>query len=107
MGKLKTMKLSCKKCGKVIELAQVFRNTTCPFCSADLHSCIHCNFYSKGSHYDCRETVDENITDKERANFCDCFSVNKNLTSTNRAQVDASIKKAEEARASFNSLFGN
>ncbi|WP_433012323.1 hypothetical protein [Treponema pectinovorum] len=105
MGKIKTMKLTCRKCGKSIEISQVYRTTTCPSCSADLHSCINCNFYSKGSHYDCKETVEENIADKERANFCDFFSFNKD--SLSGANISLNSKKADEARASFNALFGN
>ena len=69
---------------------------------ADLHSCVNCKFYSPGSHYDCHETIDELVKDKERANFCDYFSV---------AQIDAGAgnqgpSKSDQARAAFAALFG-
>lgn len=99
--KLKTM---CRKCGKKIELSQIYRTTVCPNCGADLHSCINCRFYSPDSHYGCSETIDELVKDKERANFCDYFSVNKTDFSST---ASFSSSKADEARCAFNSLFGN
>lgn len=98
------LNLMCRKCGKKIELSQIYRTTVCPDCGADLHSCINCSFYSPESHYGCSETIDELVKDKERANFCDYFSVNKGeFSSTNSS---ASLK-AQEARSAFNLLFGN
>ncbi|WP_298533367.1 hypothetical protein [uncultured Treponema sp.] len=92
----------CKKCGKPISQTQIFRTSTCEFCGADLHSCVNCKFYSPGSHYDCHETIDELVKDKESANFCDYFSV---------AQIDAGTgnqgsSKSDQARAAFAALFG-
>ncbi len=92
----------CKKCGKPISQTQIFRTSTCEFCGADLHSCVNCKFYSPGSHYDCHETIDELVKDKEGANFCDYFSV---------AQIDAGTGnqgpgKSDQARAAFAALFG-
>ena len=64
----------CWKCGNDIEDASfIARSAECPFCHADLHSCRNCTFYSPGSHYDCHETVEEPVRDKERANFCGSF----------------------------------
>lgn len=94
--------IMCKKCGKPITQAQIVRTSTCEICGADLHSCVNCKFYSPGSHYDCHETIDELVKDKERANFCDYFSV---------AQIDAGAgnqgpSKSDQARAAFAALFG-
>ena len=63
----------CWKCGNNTNSIQIFRTTTCPSCGSDLHSCYNCKFYSSGSHYDCKETNADLVTDKERANFCDYF----------------------------------
>ena len=92
----------CWKCGKEIAVESVYRNTDCPSCHADLHSCRGCSFYSKESHFECRETVSEPVTDKERANFCDYFSVNKNLIPPSSSSTD----KAKAAKDAFNALFG-
>lgn len=52
-------------------------------------------------HWDCRETVPEQVIDKERANFCDYF----------RLDISASGERTEErdrkqrARSAFDDLF--
>ncbi|MDY6398721.1 MAG: hypothetical protein SPL22_13470 [Treponema sp.] len=90
----------CKKCGKPITQAQIFRTSTCEVCGADLHSCVNCKFYSPGSHYDCHETIDELVKDKEHANFCDYFSV------AQIAPSEGTQSKSDQARAAFAALFG-
>jgi len=90
----------CKKCGKPITETTIYRTSTCSSCGADLHSCINCKFYAPGSHYDCHETIDELVKDKERANFCDNFSVRKE-SGISSSNDDAQAK----ARDAFNSLF--
>lgn len=90
----------CKKCGKQIENSEIFRTTTCSICGADLHSCINCKFYSPGSHYDCKETIDELVKDKEISNFCDYFSVFRWEFDKNNS-ADATQK----AKDAFNALF--
>ena len=52
---------------------EVHRSTTCPSCDADLRCCLNCQFFSRGSHWDCRETIDEQVRTKDRANFCGFF----------------------------------
>ena len=92
----------CKKCGKTITKISITRSSTCEFCGADLHSCINCNFYSPGSHYDCHETIDELVKDKDRANFCDHFSPAK----IEAGEGGAAKIKSDEAKAAFAALFG-
>ena len=92
----------CRKCGKPVLIAEVYRTTVCADCGADLHSCINCKYYAPGSHYDCHETVDELVSDKERANFCHSFSLNKDFSSST-----SNASKEQKARDAFASLFGN
>lgn len=92
----------CKKCGKEITETNITRTSTCPFCGAELHSCINCVYYSPGAHYDCHETIEELVKDKERSNFCDFFKVNPNPAGENLTQ-----KKSADAKAAFNALFGD
>ena len=54
-----------------------------------------------GSHYDCHETVDELVKDKERSNFCGMFSPKRNFA-TNGSGTDERKTKAVDA---FNALF--
>lgn len=90
----------CWKCQKEIDV-EVFRTTECPSCHAQLHVCKACKFYAPGSHYDCRETVDDIVTDKERSNFCDSFSYGASTSGS------ANSDKSKAAKDAFNALFGD
>ncbi|MBQ9495554.1 MAG: hypothetical protein IJR50_07960 [Treponema sp.] len=94
--------MNCWRCGKPADAREkIFRTTTCALCGADLHCCKGCAFYLPGAHYDCGETVEELVRDKERANFCDSFSPQKKSASGGN---DAA---REKAKAAFNNLFGD
>ena len=93
----------CWKCGKAIDTSHsIYRSDLCPVCSRPLHSCLNCVFYEKGSHYDCHETVEEPVKDKEDANFCDFFKARSSFDG--QAQSE---DKAQKARDAFAGLFGN
>lgn len=94
----------CWKCKKAIEISEIYRTSTCPVCGTDLHSCKNCQFYAPGSHYNCHETVDEEVRDKERANFCDFFRAKKLFDGAASGKTDDAAAKARDA---FASLFGN
>ncbi len=95
----------CWKCGIDNKVENpVSRSAVCENCGADLRCCKNCSFYTPGSHYDCRENIDELIIDKERANFCDYFRYSLNKDG---AKKSAESKKAEDARKAFNNLFGD
>ena len=67
-----TQTLTCWKCGA--SLAQVLvpfaRVAECPGCRADLHVCRMCEFFDPGVRRGCKEPVAEEVSDRERANFC-------------------------------------
>lgn len=91
----------CWKCGKILPSSEsVFRDSTCPECGADLHCCRGCKFYSPGNHYDCHETVEEEVMEKTRANFCEHFSQRENSASNG---LDS--EKKNSARSAFDALF--
>ena len=104
----------CWKCKKEISIEKPVRGDECPFCHADLHVCLACDFYESGAHNDCRESSAEFVNDKERGNFCDYFRV------THRFAVPEPVEgqgphsaqgpqddKASAARNAFNALFGD
>ena len=68
----------CWKCGA--SLAQLtlplLRLDACKQCGAELHVCRQCLFYDVTVAKHCRETIAEEVRDKQRANFCDYFSLN-------------------------------
>jgi hypothetical protein len=55
-------------------------------------------FYDPGAHYDCHETVDEPVRDKERANFCGSF-LYKQTDGKTGPEPDG------KSRAGFDALF--
>ncbi|WP_175597017.1 hypothetical protein [Peristeroidobacter soli] len=95
-------------------------------CHAELHVCKLCEWYSISVAKHCRETVAEEVKDKERANFCDYFKPRQDAYSAKstdaaskaQSELDAlfgSSKKADEAaqpsaaekaRAELEALFG-
>ncbi|MCQ2611180.1 MAG: hypothetical protein MJ169_05470 [Treponema sp.] len=91
----------CYKCKNEINVTQISRTTECPSCHADLHVCKACKFYSPGSHYDCKESIEDPVSDKDHANFCDWFKL-KEITA---GENDSGKDKAAAARDAFNSLF--
>ena len=87
-------------CGQTFDGDKVYRTTTCSKCGRDLHSCLNCRFYDKGSQWDCRESISEGVFDKEKANFCDYFEY---------AEKAGSLcsKKAQDAKSQLAKLFGD
>ena len=67
--------LRCWKCGHGLDdmPMPLRRRDECPACGADLHVCRMCEFYDTSVAKSCREPVAEEVTDKERAQFCDYF----------------------------------
>ncbi len=84
---------------------EVYRSSTCPSCKRDLKICLNCRFYSPGAHWDCSESIDEPVRDKDRANFCTFFSFRDSpLKSAGSAQ---SQEAKEKARRKLDQLFGD
>jgi hypothetical protein len=73
-------------------------------CGKDLRSCRHCRFYLYGSRGDCSETNAEKPSDKERANFCDWFSLDPKFRNETQGQKKET-HNAEAAKNAFDNLF--
>jgi hypothetical protein len=76
------------------------RRDACKQCNADLHVCKLCEFYDLSKAKHCREPIAEEVSDKQRANFCDYFKP-KNDVYSNKQQSEA-----ERAKAQLEALFG-
>jgi hypothetical protein len=96
--------MKCYFCGKEADGEKIYRNTVCASCGRELKICLNCNFYSPGSHWDCRETLSEAVRDKERANFCDYFFPAD--SAEQKIQSSSTVLKAKNARGDFDKLFG-
>jgi hypothetical protein len=96
------MSLVCWKCGASLDELSLplSRLDECKQCTAELHVCKLCEFYSTAVAKHCRETIAEEVKDKERANFCDYFKPRPDAYST--AKQDAAAK----AKSDLDALFG-
>ena len=70
-----THNLACFRCGAALSALSLplSRRDQCPDCSADLHVCKMCVSFDSTVPRKCREDGAEDVTDKERPNFCDWF----------------------------------
>ena len=95
----------CWFCGlPITDTEPIGRSLRCQSCGKDLRACKNCRFFLPGTRGDCHETSAEAQADKERANFCDWFSLDKKY----RAQTGGQSKeqeKSEASRAAFDNLF--
>ena len=71
----------------------------CPHCLSDVHCCLNCTFYDKTAHNQCKEPQAEWVPHKDKANFCDFFTLRQAQDPANRAQ------EAAEARQQLDKLF--
>jgi hypothetical protein len=96
----------CYYCGEAVPRERkVGFGETCAACGKDMHVCIMCVFYLRGAHWDCRESVDALVADKEKRNFCEWFELNpKFFEKFEGAKTGKSA--AETAKSAFDSLFG-
>ena len=72
----------------------------CRGCRAELHACRMCEFYDTSKAKHCRETIADEVKDKQSANFCDYFKP------TAQAYRPEAVSAADKARAELEALFG-
>lgn len=89
----------CWKCGHSVHDIELIRRAECAHCRADLHVCRMCRFFDPGLRRGCLEPIAEDVSDRERANFCDYFSVQTNV-------YVAAGGAGEEAKRALDELFG-
>lgn len=67
--------IACYRCGGPLgALSLPFsRQDECPGCHAYLHVCKMCRHYDPAVPRQCREDDAEDVTEKDRLNFCDYF----------------------------------
>ena len=95
---------NCYHCGKELSSVPVVRSSECPGCRRDVRVCRNCRHFSPGSHWDCRETVSDQVSDKERANFCDWFKLAEGQGPGNAS--NQAVEKEQKARQGLAALFG-
>jgi hypothetical protein len=95
----------CYFCGDAVSLddAPGF-GETCPTCGKDMHVCLMCSFYAPQARWACRETVESQVLEKDKRNFCDYFRLSPEFR---KATIGDSKgrSKAEAAKSAFDALF--
>ncbi|MBP9680444.1 MAG: hypothetical protein KBD76_03480 [Bacteriovorax sp.] len=78
MSELYPKSFKCYNCLKDIPVLgsfKVTRTEDCPYCTKSLHCCKMCKFYDPKVYNECHEMNADRIVDKEKANFCDYFTL--------------------------------
>ena len=67
--------IACYRCGASLRALSLplSRRDQCPDCTADLHVCKMCLYFDPSVPRQCREDGAEDVSEKERVNFCDWF----------------------------------
>lgn len=96
-------KIACYRCGESLAglSLPLSRQDQCPSCSADLHVCRMCVFFDASVPRQCREDGAEDVTEKERPNFCDWFKPSETAFDPGRRE------QAETAAQQLAALFGD
>lgn len=88
--------MNCWHCGRAIEVKErVGFRDSCPGCDRALHVCRNCGFYDVAYNNSCRETMAERVVDKERANFCEYFTVSTGKPGFAQRNAAASDSKSK------------
>jgi hypothetical protein len=95
--------ISCYRCGASLAALSLplSRQDQCPECSADLHVCAMCVHFDRNVPRQCREDGAEDVTEKERTNFCDWFKPSE------RAFNPARKDSADAAQDALAALFSD
>lgn len=67
--------LRCYRCGASLAslTPPISRHDECPACTVYLHVCRMCSFFDPNVPKQCREDDAEEVSDKEKLNFCEWF----------------------------------
>jgi len=92
----------CYRCGASLAslTPPLSRQDQCPECSVYLHVCRMCRFFDPHVPQQCREDDAEEVTEKERVNFCDWYEPSADAFDGARAGVE------QRARSHLDALFG-
>ena len=91
----------CQETLKIFLEGKVQRSDQCSKCSSDLRVCKNCVFYDPSHQWECKEHIQENVKDKEKANFCDYFQLRQNSEAVKGGDLDKSSEAKKAAEALF------
>lgn len=93
----------CYRCGESLAALSLplSRRDQCPGCDADVHVCKMCSHFDPRVPRQCREDGAEDVTEKERPNFCDWFVPAEDAFDPDRKSA------TDAATAALDALFGS
>jgi hypothetical protein len=95
--------MQCRACGTPVEIGEpIPRDSECTSCRRDLRCCANCRHYDARYNNSCRENQADPVEDKERRNFCEYFTFNREPF----VAAGKSSSREAEARTRLNALFG-
>jgi hypothetical protein len=95
--------ICCFRCGNSLAAMSlpISRQDECPECAVYLHVCLMCEHFDASVPRQCREDGADDVTEKDRVNFCDWFSPSESAFDPGqKAQV-------ESAKHSLDALFSD
>lgn len=96
----------CAYCGEILPReGKVGFRETCPKCGRELHTCLHCRFHKVGVHWDCLETVTEQVVEKDRSNLCEWFVADPRFLVKGPGRAADGGDRTATARSAFEDLF--
>lgn len=95
--------IRCYRCGESLASLSLplSRQDECPGCRNYLHVCRMCRHFDVRVPKQCREDDAEEVSGKERPNFCDWFEPSERAFDPSRKAGD------DAARAALDALFGD
>ena len=96
--------LLCWSCGKNTGLeGRISRADSCEACLADMRCCRGCRHFDPTRRFQCRESIEVNIPNKEKSNFCDYFQVR--IAFKRKGGVSYQDDTKDERKKGFDDLF--
>ena len=95
--------IRCYRCGESLAALTLpfSRRDECPNCTVHVHVCRMCRFFDPAAAKQCREDDAEEVTEKERVNFCEWFKPSADAFDAVRA------RKETQAKSALAALFGD
>ena len=104
LGAPTTSVFRCGDCGKRISRAGgIELDQACPYCQADLHSCVNCTHFDPSASFQCRQVIPVAVPKKRKRNECALFSPKEVM----EFESDSPARTPDEARVAFDDLFSN
>ena len=90
--------IACFRCGASLSALTlpIERRDLCPECGVELHVCKMCIHFDANVPRQCREDGAEDVTEKDRANFCDWFKPSESaFDPKQKSEADQSMEALE------------